>query len=155
MNNTCVQPDGEQLQKLVKGRDPDGKVVEMADSLQFDAMLGAGGILSDASDLAKYIRAFFGDTASNYHLALQPTFKENEQQLTCLGWSIYKLGKHEVYPAFGAGDSYSCGLIFERKTKTAVILLTNVSGHLAIKGDYISSLCRSLSGLEFDYLKDF
>ena len=139
MNNTCVQPQGEQLQKLVKGRDPEGKVVEIADSSEFDALLGAGGILSATSDLTKYVRAFFDDTTSYYHLALQPTFKENEQQLTCLGWGIYKLGKHKLYPAFGAGDSYSCGLIFERETKTAVILLTNVSGYLAIKGDYISS----------------
>lgn len=154
MNNTYVQPNEKQLQKIVKGRDPEGKVAEILKIDAFDAFLGVGGISSSTTDLTKYVRAFFEDSTSYYHLALQPTFKENEQQLSCLGWGIYKLGKHELYPAFGAGDSYSCGLIFERETKTAIILLTNVSGYIAIKGDYISSLCRSLSNLEFKYLEN-
>lgn len=154
MNSTFVQPNEKQLQKIVKGRNPEGKEADISKIDEFDVFLGVGGISSSTTDLTKYVRAFFEDSTSYYHLALQPTFKENEQQLSCLGWGIYKLGKHELYPAFGAGDSYSCGLIFEKETKTAIILLTNVSGYLAIKGDYVSSLCRSLSNLEFKYLEN-
>jgi CubicO group peptidase (beta-lactamase class C family) len=154
MNSTFVQPNEKQLQKIVKGRDPKGKEADFSKIDAFDAFLGVGGISSSATDLTKYVRAFFEDTTSYYHLALQPTFEENEQQLSCLGWGIYKLGEYELYPAFGAGDSYSCGLIFEKETKTAIILLTNVSGYLAIKGDYVSSLCRSLSNIEFKYLEN-
>jgi CubicO group peptidase (beta-lactamase class C family) len=154
MNNTCVKPNERQTQKIVNGRDPEGKKADIAIIDESDAFLGVGGISSSTTDLTKYIYAFFEDTTSFYQMALQPAFKENEQQLSCLGWGIYKLGKHKLYPAFGAGDNYSCGLIFERETKTAIILLTNLSGYIAIKGDYISSLCRSLSNLEFKYLEN-
>lgn len=105
---------------------------------------GAGEIKSIAFDLVKYVQAFIDDTSSFFNLALQAAFQVNEKEIMCPGWGIYKLDRRELYPAFGGTAGDSSGIIFEKKTKKAIILLTNVSAFLSAKGDYIPSLCESL-----------
>jgi CubicO group peptidase (beta-lactamase class C family) len=141
MNNTFVKIKDEQLNNLIRGRDSTGNIVQNWD---LNILAGAGEIKSTASDMVKYVQAFIKDTSSFYHLALQPTFQVNEKEIMCLGWGIYELDDKELYPGFGGTGGYSCGVIFNKKEKTAIILLTNVSAFLSAKGDYIPSLCRSL-----------
>lgn len=146
MNSTFVELKDKYMSRLVRGRDPSGKIVKNWD---LNILTGAGGVKSTAPDLVKYVQASIKDTSSFYNLALQPTFRVNAKQMECLGWAIYKLGNEELYPAFGATAGYCSGIIFDKKTKTGVILLSNVSGFLSAKGDYVSSICRSLYSTEF------
>jgi CubicO group peptidase (beta-lactamase class C family) len=141
MSSTFLKLKEEHYNYLVRGRDPDGNIVQNWD---LGVFAGAGEIKSTASDMVKYVQAFIEDTSSFYHLALQPTFQVNDREIMCLGWGIYKLGEKDLYPVFGGTGGYSCGVIFNRKAKTAIILLTNVSAFLSAKGDYIPSLCRAL-----------
>jgi len=46
--------------------------------------------------------------------------------------------------AFGATGGYTCGVIFERKHRVGVVVLTNVSAFLAPRGKDTESLCRAL-----------
>lgn len=52
-------------------------------------------------------------------------------------------GSHEPSAA-GPTGGYSCIVIFERSTRNAVIVLTNVSAFLASRGDHISKLGMAL-----------
>ncbi len=142
MNDTFVKLRKEHFNRLVRGRDPNGKIVPNWD---LNILAGAGEIKSTVTDMVKYVNAFIDDTSSFYYLALQPTFKVNDQEIMCLGWGIYKLGEKDLYPVFGGTGGYSSGIIFNRKTKRGIILLSNVSGFLSAKRDYIPSLCRSLA----------
>jgi len=144
MEDTCVKLKENHIKNLVRGRDPNGRVVPNWD---LNVLAGAGEIKSTTRDLVKYIQANMDDSSSFFHLALQPTFQVNDREMMCLGWGIYKLNGKNLYVAFGGTGGYSSGIIFEKTTKTAVILLTNISAFLSAKGDYTPTICRNLFSL--------
>lgn len=140
MHGTFVALDSGRTQHLVLGRDPEGNVVP---NWELNVLAGGGGIKSTAADMAKYIRAHMTDT-TYYLLTQQPTFKYTEHNTAGLGWAWYTNGSKKFVDATGGTGGYSCCVIFERSTRTGIVLLTNVSAFLASKGEYITKLCREL-----------
>ncbi len=136
LHRTFVAFDSERTRLLVPGRDPQGNVVP---NWELNVLAGGGGIKSTAEDMAKYLRAHMTDT-TYYFLNQQPTIKYTEHNGAGLGWAWYEDGSREFVSATGGTGGYSCCVIFERSTKTGIVLLTNVSAFLASKGDYISKL---------------
>jgi CubicO group peptidase (beta-lactamase class C family) len=133
---TFVALDAERTRYLVPGRDPQGNVVP---NWELNVLAGGGGIKSTAEDIAKYLRAHMTDT-TYYLLTQQPTIKYTEHNSAGLGWTWYEDGSRKFVSATGGTGGYSCCVIFERSTRTGIVLLTNVSAFLASKGDYISKL---------------
>ena len=110
---------------LVKGRDSVGTVVSNWD---FDALFGGGGILSTTADLAKFADAQFNPANKALSLTRKPTFTINEHMKIGLGWHILKSenGK-DIYWHNGGTGGYSSSMAVNTETRTAVIILSNVS----------------------------
>jgi CubicO group peptidase (beta-lactamase class C family) len=136
LHRTFVALDSIRARYLVPGRDPWGNVVP---NWELNVLVGGGGVKSTARDLAKYLRANMTDT-TYYLLTQQPTIKYTEHNSAGLGWAWYEDGSKKYVSATGGTGGYSCCVIFERSTRTGIVLLTNVSAFLASKGDSISQL---------------
>ncbi len=136
MHRTFTTVDSVRKQYLVPGRDPLGRI---APHWELNVLVGGGGIMSTVEDLAKYLYAQMTDT-TYYFLTQQPTIQYTEHNTAGLGWTWYTNGNRNFVDATGGTGGYSCIVIFERSTKTAVILLTNVSAFPASRGDYVSRL---------------
>jgi CubicO group peptidase (beta-lactamase class C family) len=142
MQNTFVDLTPERIHRMVQGRYPNGDLLPFEDS-DCGALTGCGGIKSSARDLVKYLKANITDT-TYFYLAQKPTKQFDEHFSGALGWAPYsERGKHHQ-GAFGATPGYTSGVIFERNTHVGVVLLTNVSAYLAVKGNYTEGLCRAL-----------
>lgn len=141
MQNTFVHISENARRALADGRDPKGEVVEYLDP--DDRYVGAGGLKSTAVDLVKYVRACIKDT-SYIKLAEQSAFAEDEHSNSCLGWGFYRYNGVDFYGAFGSTPGYSSGIIFEKTSRVGLVLLSNVSGYLLAKEDYITEMCREL-----------
>ncbi len=142
MSNTFVQLTPDRERRMVHGRYPNGDVLPFGDG-DFGALTGCGGIKSSARDLAKYLRATMTDT-TYFELAQRPTKQFDEHFSGALGWAPYSERGKVHQGAFGATPGYTCGLIFERNTRVAIVVLSNVSAFLSEKGGNIESLCRAL-----------
>ncbi len=119
--------------RLVKGLDESGKEVANWD---FDVLAGAGGILSNVTDLSKFVNAQF--QASNKELALTRvlTFTINEKNKMGLGWVILKSKTDkDIYFHNGGTGGYSSSMGINMKNKNSVIILSNVSGLSTIHGN--------------------
>jgi CubicO group peptidase (beta-lactamase class C family) len=136
LHRTFVTLDSKRAQYLVPGRDPWGNIVP---NWELNVLVGGGGIKSTARDMAKYLRANITDT-TYYLMTQQRTIKYTEHNSAGLGWTWYEDGDKKYVSATGGTGGYSSCVIFERSTRTGIVLLTNVSAFLASKGDYISKL---------------
>ncbi len=111
--------------RLVKGLDESGKEVVNWD---FDVLVGAGGILSNVTDMSKFVNAQF--QASNKELALTrvSTFTVNEKMKMGLGWVILKSkANKDIYFHDGGTGGYTSSMVMNMENKNSVIILSNVS----------------------------
>jgi hypothetical protein len=90
-----------------------------------------------------YLRAHLTDT-TYFFLTQQPTFRYTEHNTAGLGWTWYSHENLKFVDATGGTAGYSCCVIFQRRTGTGIVLLTDVSAFLASKGDQIVQLARAL-----------
>lgn len=113
--------------KLVKGRNPDGEIFTNWD---FDVLFGGGGILSTTEDLSKYAKAQLNLKNKELALTRKPTFTINENMKIGLGWHILKSkqGTDLIWHNGGTGG-YSSSMVMNMNNKTAVIILSNLSGY--------------------------
>ena len=142
MKNTFVELTPERIHRMVQGRSPNGNVLSFGDG-DCGALTGCGGIKSSARDLVKYLKANINDT-TYFYLAQKSTKQFDEHLSGGLGWAAYSERDKHHEGAFGATPGYTSGIIFERNTRVGVVLLTNVSSSLAVKGNYTEGLCRAL-----------
>jgi CubicO group peptidase (beta-lactamase class C family) len=142
MRHTFVSYSSERIQWMVRGRDEFGDLLPI-DKGDCDVFSGAGGIKSSARDLVKYLRANMTDT-TYFRLSQQPTKQFTEHFSGALGWAPYSDLGFIHQGAFGATGGYTCGVIFERKERVGLVLLTNISAYLASKGNDTEGLCRAL-----------
>ena len=111
--------------KLIKGLDTQGKVITNWD---FDALFGGGGIVSTTEDLAKFAEAHFNLKNKELAMTRKATFDIDENMKIGLGWHILKSTKRqELFWHNGGTGGYSSSMVINVNSKTAVIILSNVS----------------------------
>jgi CubicO group peptidase (beta-lactamase class C family) len=142
MDNTFVSLTGERMKKMVRGRDPRGQILPFCDEA-CGALTGAGGVISSARDLAKYLMANMKDT-TYFLLAQRETKRFDEHFSGGIGWGSYRLDGKEYVQAYGATAGYTSGVMFERRDRLGIAVLTNVSAFLTAEGNYTEELCRNL-----------
>jgi len=128
--------------KLVKGFD--GKGDETA-NWDLNVLVGAGGILSSAEDLARFANAQFDTNNTELNLTRQPTFTVSDQMQMGLGWHIIKAnnGKNEIFWHNGGTGGYTSSMALDTEKKHGIIILSNVSAFHQETGK-IDDLCFGL-----------
>ncbi|HTO15552.1 MAG TPA: serine hydrolase [Edaphocola sp.] len=113
-------------EELVMGLNENGKHTSNWD---FQSLFGAGGILSTTSDLAKFAIAQFDPNNIALTLTTTPTFSIDDKMDIGLGWHILK-SDNDVQEVWHNGGTagYSSSMIINKNEKSAVIILSNVSG---------------------------
>lgn len=123
MNQTTTEIDKIRDQ-LVPGLNPQGKEVP---NWEFNALEGAGALFSTTRDLGKWVQQNF---SKDPLLAAQraKTMEVSDQLDMAYGWHIIKnKTTAPLYFHNGGTGGYHSFLVFEPESKTAVIILTNVS----------------------------
>ena len=126
---------------LVTGIGPLGNRTPNWDLASLEA---AGGILSNVTDLTKFVMAQFDSTNSELALTRKSTFVVNSRKDIGLGWHILKdKSDNNWYFHNGGTGGYRCALVLDTETRTGIIILTNISvGHR--KSKQIDELCFEL-----------
>ena len=111
---------------LVKGLNSQGDEVPNWDLQIFGP---AGGVLSNAEDMAKFIIAQFDERDKELKLLRAQTSKINSRLGMGLGWFIEnpKSNKKRMYRHGGNTGGYSSMIIVDVKNKNGIIILSNVT----------------------------
>lgn len=126
---------------LVKGLNAGGEVTSNWD---FDALMGAGGILSTVKDLSAFASAQFNKEDDDLMLTRAPTHVVNDRLKMGLGWHILLTdsGK-ELHCHNGGTGGYSSSIAINMADEVAVIVLSNVSAFHP-SADRVEQLCLQL-----------
>ncbi len=126
--------------RLVKGRNRQGKVTPNWD---LNVLVAAGGILSSAGDIARFVRYAWSDDPAVVRTR-RVTANVSDQMAIGLGWHIRTnaQGVRQWWHNGATGGYRSC-LAFDPETQQAVIILSNVSGGHPQAGN-IDNLCFDL-----------
>lgn len=112
--------------KLVKGLDRNGNITS---NWNFDIFLGAGGVLSTTSDLAKFAIAHSDHKDAALALTRKPTFQVSNNMQIGLFWHILKSKNGTaLFWHNGGTNGYSSSIIINTTKQSAIIILSNVSG---------------------------
>lgn len=110
--------------QLVGGLDKKGKKTPNWD---LNALVGAGGVLSNVNDLSKFALAQFNPKNKELELTRQSTFEDVEMEVG-LGWKIIKPEENIRWHAHNGGTGgYSSMIALDLEEKNGVIILSNVS----------------------------
>ena len=125
MTNTTFKKE-EVNDLLVKGLNSQGNEVPNWDLQIFGP---AGGVLSNAEDMAKFIIAQFNEKDKELNLLRAQTSKINGKLGMGLGWFIDnpKSNKKRMYRHGGNTGGYSSMIIVDVKNKNGIIILSNVT----------------------------
>lgn len=126
---------------LVRGINNEGVEVPNWD---LSILAGAGGILSTTKDLSKFVIAQFNTSNKALKLTRQKTFEINEEMDIGLGWHLLKSQSENIwYWHNGGTGGYTSSMVFDKKTKNGIIILSNVSAFNPNMGN-IDKLCFEL-----------
>ncbi|MEX0299746.1 MAG: serine hydrolase domain-containing protein [Kordiimonas sp.] len=113
----------------------------------FDALAGAGAILSSVEDLSKFLRANFDPSNNALQLQQKETVKTGRWDSFALGWMIqcFKTTNDRPWHWHNGGTGgYSSAAVMDTEMKTGVIVLSNVSGLTLFKSQEITNLAFNL-----------
>lgn len=108
-------------ENLVKGLTKEGNETSNWD---FDALAGAGCVVSCTKDLAQFALAQFENEAA-MNLTHAPTFSITETMKVALGWYLITQDATDYLWHNGGTGGYSSSMALNLKEKTGVIILTN------------------------------
>lgn len=138
MTNSTTSLKNINQQKLVKGRNADGK--ETSNWEFTDTLIGAGGIKSTTADMEKFVKKNFGENPI-YVLPQTATYTVNKTYKMGLGWHL--LNTDTILFHNGGTGGYRSSLAIKKETKKGVIILSNVSAFHK-NANTIDTLCFQL-----------
>lgn len=111
--------------KIVEGKNATGNTIE---NKELGVFKSTGGIMSSVVDLVKFIKANFeNDSLLEYQR--KETYRWGNSAIA-LGWQITNIGNNcNWYFHNGKMDGYSSSLFMDVPSKTAVVILSNLSVH--------------------------
>ncbi|MBE2281236.1 MAG: beta-lactamase family protein [Ignavibacteriaceae bacterium] len=112
---------------LIKGRNPEGEITPV---WSLSALTGAGGILSTAEDLTKFLLAQFNPENKELALTREKTFEDNPGMDIGLGWMIIKRKDGaKWYWHNGGTGGYTSFMAVDLEKKSGVVVLSNLSAY--------------------------
>lgn len=115
---------------IVKGLGKDGNEVLGWD---FEALAGAGAILSNVEDMAKYAQNIMIDNEINTVLSTE-TISINDNFGVALGWHLLKENGNSLLWHNGATGGYNSSMCVDRENKKSVIILSNLTNEITNGG---------------------
>lgn len=110
----------------------------------FDALAGAGAILSSAKDLSNFAMAQLNESNEVLSLTRKESYRINEQMSIGLGWHLIKTGNGNTWHWHNGGTGgFSSSMALDIENKQGVIILSNVSAFHE-HSDNIDALCFAL-----------
>ncbi len=129
------------MDNLVPGLNEKGEAVSNWD---MSVLMGAGGVLSTAEDLARFAIAHFDDNNKDLKLTRTPFHKATENFSTGLAWGIVKAESGaEWYWHNGGTGGYTSSIIIDTEEEKSVIVLSNISA-LGEMANNVMTLCPEL-----------
>ena len=127
MKDTFVDVPKSALTRRSKGHNGN---LETTDYWQLPAMAGAGAIVSDATDMALYVKANMqqNELAAAIKLAHQPTAEfGNSLTKVGLGWIIQGTADGDVYMHNGQTGGFASFIGFNPTSHKGIVILSNTS----------------------------
>jgi CubicO group peptidase (beta-lactamase class C family) len=118
LKSTSITVTADQRSRLAPGHD---RFLQPVDTWNLLAMPASGSLRSTANDLLHFLEFHLGIRETPLHTAmgLQRTPKR------ALGWGASTLGGDTVYGHEGGKEGYRSAVVFNPRTKTGVVVLTN------------------------------
>lgn len=132
------------LKTSFSGRGSEGEEMSNWD---FNAMKGAGGLVSSVKDLSTFVQAHFEEKDKALALSRTPTFEVSEEMSVALGWHILAPNTaDEKYWHNGGTAGFTSSMSFRTSNQTGVVILSNLSA-LAPASRAIDGYCFELLDL--------
>lgn len=111
---------------------------------EFNSLIGAGGLISNTTDLSKFVNAQLNNEDEILALTRKETFNISSTMSIGLGWHIINPNsENEKFWHNGGTGGYTSSLSFRTSNKTGVIILTNISAFNPESGK-VDELCFTL-----------
>lgn len=120
--STCEINDYDE--KIVKSLDYKGNLL---DNWSFSSFLPAGGVVSNAEDLCKYILAHLDEKNWQIRMTHEENFKINDDFGSGLGWRIDEINEEEYLFHYGRTAGYYSSIFIDDNNKKGIVILTNIS----------------------------
>ena len=146
MTNTTTSIDAINSD-LVEGLDSEGNTTS---NWNLNALVGAGGIISNVKDLSKFAFQQFDAENKGLELTRKSTFEIPEYRMEVgLAWNIIKPdAEHTWYMHNGGTGGYSSIMALDTESKNGVIILSNVSS-FNMNARNIDQLCLGLMQTQY------
>jgi CubicO group peptidase (beta-lactamase class C family) len=116
---------GYSLKADIPGYNAEGAIT---DNWEFNALEGAGGIISSVFELSKFVSAQFNEDDEVLALTRKVTHVISDELSIGLGWHILKLNtSDETYWHNGGTGGYTSSISFRTSNNSGIIILTNIS----------------------------
>jgi CubicO group peptidase (beta-lactamase class C family) len=114
-------------QKAIQGINADGTVAE---HWYFNALSGAGGLISNTLDLSNFIQAQFNEQNLELALTRKSTHSISDDMNIGLAWHIINPKKENpIYWHNGGSGGFTSSIAFRTSNKTGVVVLSNISAN--------------------------
>jgi len=148
MKNTTITLSAEQQELLAQGYNKHGNPNPVWEDT---VLTGAGSFLSNAEDMTKFIRANFDASRSEISGSLLKTHAKHTGGETGLGWHYYSrffalvTDEEDVIWHNGGAGGYRSFIAINKKTKSAVIVLSNTTDDVTWLGTRLNFSAKNIS----------
>jgi serine-type D-Ala-D-Ala carboxypeptidase/endopeptidase len=118
LKDTSITLSADQARRLAPGHD---RFLERVETWELRAMPASGSLRSTANDLLEFLAYNLGYKKSKLDAAML----YQRTPMRALGWGRTTLGGDSVYGHDGGKEGYRAGAVFNPRTRTGVVVLTN------------------------------